>query len=149
VAVFQPYAPEKAVISRWILGVSSIALFAFGAYQFYHWSPDSWQRPIGGWTPLGDEFPISRALVLAVLFFVAAAAGTWWLVNWPRFVDFLTDTESEMTKVSWSSKKEVIGSSLVVIATVIILGVWILVVDLVLSAPWGDVVRGVYHRIFG
>jgi preprotein translocase SecE subunit len=153
VAVFQPYAPDKAIISRWILGCSAVALAAFGCWQLFHWAPESWQRPIGGWTPLGDDFPISWALVLSVVCFVAAAGGTWWGVNYARFVDFLQDTETEMTKVSWSSKREVVGSSIVVIATVVILGIWILLVDLILTGPqpggWGSFVRGVVRRIFG
>jgi preprotein translocase subunit SecE len=37
------------------------------------------------------------------------------IVNVPRFADFLISVESEMTKVSWPSKDEVIRSSAVVI----------------------------------
>lgn len=37
------------------------------------------------------------------------------IVNVPRFADFLIAVESEMTKVSWPSKDEVIRSSAVVI----------------------------------
>ncbi|MDA7668692.1 preprotein translocase subunit SecE [bacterium] len=34
----------------------------------------------------------------------------------PRSVDFLVATESEMKKVNWSSRREVVGSTIVVIA---------------------------------
>jgi hypothetical protein len=37
----------------------------------------------------------------------------------------------------------------VVVVTVVILGVWIAFVDLVLSAPWGEWLRGAFRRIFG
>ncbi len=148
-ALFQPYAPEKAAISRWALGISATALFAFGAYQFFNWAPESWHGAIGGWAPFGDEFPISPALLIAVVFFLVGAGGTWWASNYPRLVDFFVDTEAEMGKVSWSSWKEVWGSSIVVIVTVVILGVWILVVDLLLDVHWGERVRAVYHAIFG
>lgn len=151
--VFQPYAPDKAVISRWILAVSTVSLAAFGCWQFYNWSPESWQRPIGGWTPLGTDFPISWSLAIAVVLFLGGAGGIWWAVNYARLVDFLAETEVEMTKVSWSSRREVVGSSVVVIATVVILGLWILIVDLVLTGPqpggWSEAIRGVFHRIFG
>jgi preprotein translocase subunit SecE len=46
------------------------------------------------------------------------AAGVWFayrVVNYPRFADFLIAVESEMTKVSWPSRSEVIRSSAVVI----------------------------------
>ncbi len=147
--ILQPYAPEKAVLSRWILGASAAALVIYGCYDFYYWAPDSWRAAIGGWEPLGRDFPISWALVVSIVLFLIGAGATWWGVNHARLVDFLAETEVEMTKVSWSSKKEVVGSSIVVIITVIVLGIWITVVDTVLSAPWGDWVRAALRRVFG
>ena len=151
VALLQPYAPEKAAISRWTFAVSTVALFAFGAWQFFSWAPESMHGPLfGSWRiGEGDDFPISSALVLSIIFFLASAAGIWWSINYPRLVDFFADTENEMTKVSWSSWKEVWGSSVVVIVTVVILGVWIFLVDTVLGVPWGGLVRSAYHAIFG
>jgi len=52
------------------------------------------------------------------------------LVNNPRFADFLIATEGEMKKVSWSTKKEIITSTKVVIITVFIMAVTLAVVDL-------------------
>jgi len=46
------------------------------------------------------------------------AASVWFayrIVNYPKFADFLIAVESEMTKVSWPSRSEVIRSSAVVI----------------------------------
>ncbi len=40
-----------------------------------------------------------------------------WLMNRPKTADFLIATEGEMKKVSWSSRKEVVGSTKVVIVT--------------------------------
>ena len=51
------------------------------------------------------------------------------LVNRPKSADFLIATESEMKKVSWSSRKEVIGSTKVVIITTVILASMLLGVD--------------------
>jgi preprotein translocase subunit SecE len=59
-------------------------------------------------------------------------------LNDPRAADFLIATESEMKKVSWSSKAEVIGSTLVVIVTVVILAAFIFVVDYLVSGTLGD-----------
>ena len=52
------------------------------------------------------------------------------LINRPKTADFLIATESEMKKVSWSSRKEVIGSTKVVIITTFVLAVILFVVDL-------------------
>ena len=45
--------------------------------------------------------------------------------------EFLIATEGEMKKVSWSSKKEVIGSTKVVVFTTVMLAVMLFVVDIV------------------
>ena len=66
--------------------------------------------------------------VPAVLFAALAVAAAYYL-NTPKFVDFLIATESEMKKVSWSSKAELMGSTFVVIVTVVLLAVFIYVAD--------------------
>ena len=53
-----------------------------------------------------------------------------WLVNRPASVDFFIATESEMKKVSWSSRKEIIGSTKVVIVTTLIMSIALFMVDL-------------------
>jgi preprotein translocase SecE subunit len=50
-------------------------------------------------------------------------------LNKPNFVDFLIATESEMKKVSWSSRAELLGSTTVVIVTVFVLAFVIWLVD--------------------
>ncbi len=47
-----------------------------------------------------------------------------------RCCDFMIATEGEMKKVSWSTRKEVVGSTKVVIVTVLLLGLMLFVVDL-------------------
>ena len=59
-----------------------------------------------------------------VLLLLALAALMFWIVNRPRSADFLIATEGEMKKVSWSSKKEIIGSTkVVIIATFMMAGI--------------------------
>jgi len=57
-----------------------------------------------------------------------------WLLNKPSFVDFLIATESEMKKVSWSSRPELLGSATVVIVTVFLMAFIIWVVDMAFVA---------------
>jgi len=61
--------------------------------------------------------------------FVGLAVGTALALNRPKVADFLIATESEMKKVSWSSKAELIGSTVVVIVTVLLLALFIFAVD--------------------
>jgi len=51
------------------------------------------------------------------------------LVNMVKFADFLIATEGEMKKVSWSSKKEIVTSTKVVIFTVIVMALLLAAVD--------------------
>jgi preprotein translocase subunit SecE len=54
--------------------------------------------------------PTAVMVVLGLLMF--------WMVNRPKSADFLIATEGEMKKVSWSSRKEIVGSTKVVIVAV-------------------------------
>jgi len=50
-----------------------------------------------------------------------------------KFVNFLTDVKLEMGKVSWSTREELIGSTIVVLVSLAILSVFIGICDIVLS----------------
>jgi len=50
-----------------------------------------------------------------------------------RITKFITEVKVEMQKVSWSSKDELIGSTIVVIVSIGLLAVFVGVVDFVLS----------------
>jgi preprotein translocase subunit SecE len=79
------------------------------------------------------QFGIPVALILVM------AAIVFWLVNRPSSADFLISTEGEMKKVSWSSKKEVIGSTKVVIVTTVILSLMLLAVDMLFIWFFGNI----------
>jgi preprotein translocase subunit SecE len=50
-------------------------------------------------------------------------------VNVPRYADFMIATEGEMKKVSWSTRKEIVTSTRVVIFTVLLMSILLAVVD--------------------
>lgn len=50
-----------------------------------------------------------------------------------RISAFVTDVRSEMRKVTWPSKKEVYGTTVVVIVTVFFFGFYLFVVDSILQ----------------
>ena len=75
---------------------------------------------------------LSQYLIFGIplVIFATMAGLMFWVVNRPRSADFMIATEGEMKKVSWSSKKEIIGGTKVVIATTLILAMMLLAVDL-------------------
>lgn len=58
----------------------------------------------------------SQALAFSVVVAAFGIIGFYLIGRKPNFVDFLIATEGEMKKVNWSSKKEIMGSTWVVIA---------------------------------
>ena len=51
-----------------------------------------------------------------------------------KFVGFFNDVKLEMGKVSWSTRDELIGSTIVVVVSLAILSIFIGICDVVLSA---------------
>lgn len=50
-----------------------------------------------------------------------------------NFVGFYGDVKTELKKVTWPTKKEVYGTTIVVLATVFFFGIYLALVDLFLS----------------
>jgi preprotein translocase subunit SecE len=61
-----------------------------------------------------------KALVPAFLF-GGICILIYWLSNRPSLADFFISAEGEMKKVNWSSRQEIITSTIIVIAVVIIM----------------------------
>jgi preprotein translocase SecE subunit len=64
-------------------------------------------------------------------FVAASSLLAWHLMNKPANVDFLIATDSEMKKVNWTSRKDLIGSTKVVIAFMFIIAALLFVIDVV------------------
>ncbi len=54
----------------------------------------------------------------------------WRLVNVPRFADFLIATESELNKVSWTTRQRLIQDTAVVLVTMVLVAAFLFVVDI-------------------
>ena len=61
-----------------------------------------------------------------------------------RMKQFLTEVVSELKKTTWPGKREVYGTTVVVIVAVVICAVYLWVVDMVLSRTMGYV-----FKVFG
>jgi preprotein translocase subunit SecE len=70
---------------------------------------------------------------LPTVLMVSLAVMMFWIVNRPKSADFMIATEGEMKKVSWSSRREIVGSTKVVIITTLILAGILFGVDLVFT----------------
>jgi preprotein translocase subunit SecE len=51
------------------------------------------------------------------------------IIHFPPFAEFLIATEAEMNKVSWTSKDDLIRATTVVLATVVLMAVFLFLVD--------------------
>jgi len=56
-----------------------------------------------------------------------------YLLNWPRVADFLIEAESELAKVSWPNRQQVLGSTGTVLVLVLLLAVYLVGMDLVVD----------------
>jgi preprotein translocase SecE subunit len=70
------------------------------------------------------------ALVIALVFLAAYVIWAFWYTNKPSTVDFLVATDSEMKKVNWTTRKELIGSTKIVILFMFLIAIYLFVCDL-------------------
>jgi preprotein translocase subunit SecE len=109
-------------------GVALIA--AVGCYQLYK------QLYAVEWDVSQNTIVWIATMVPAALFVIFAML-TYWLVNKPSIADFMIAAEGEMKKVSWSSRKEIAVSTLVVIVVVVAMSALLGVVDVVFQIFFG------------
>jgi preprotein translocase subunit SecE len=119
---FSAYKPEQGKTTRTATMVAAGALIAWGAYFLYDqlqvYEGDAW------WQLL-----ITIGIPLA--FAVGLGALAWrYSFGHPRTGDFMIATEGEMKKVSWSSRREIIGSTKVVILFTLAMALYLFAVDL-------------------
>ncbi len=69
--------------------------------------------------------------IVAACFLVIYSAVALYLMNKPSNVDFLIATDSEMKKVNWTSRRELIGSTKIVIIFMLLIALFLFVNDLI------------------
>lgn len=121
--MFERYKKEQGKWTRGLTAGGGILVVALGA---------AWL-----WGPLaliGDAVGLPRIIVQSVgaaLFLLLGSYLAFWISYVkPSTGDFFIATEGEMKKVSWSSRKEIIGSTQVVIVTLAVMGTLLFVVDI-------------------
>jgi preprotein translocase SecE subunit len=132
------YKPGQGVYVRWG-SAAGAGMIVIGFANFMHeqlaWFSD--------WV---------RYLIPAVLL-VALGYGVFWAIGRnASVVNFMIATEGEMKKVNWSTRREVLGATKVVIATVIALAVILFTVNVLfifLFESIGVLRIGMLERLFG
>lgn len=121
VNLFKMFKPNQGKRIRMGTGIG-VGLLLLGAWDWMY-------RQLYTASFVGDRVWIATAIALGACAVVALAA--WYLVGVrPGSVDFLIATESEMKKVTWSSRKEVWGATKVVIGMVILMSAGLFFVDI-------------------
>jgi preprotein translocase SecE subunit len=80
--------------------------------------------------PQHDRSVRQILLSCCVGFFVVFALLIFWQTNKPRNVDFLIATDSEMKKVNWTTRGQLLGSTRVVVLFLFFIAIFLSVVDL-------------------
>ena len=77
---------------------------------------------------VATPFPMWKAIIVGV-WIIGSCLLAWKYLNSPTVVDFLIATESEMKKVNWTSRKELFGSTKVVIVFMFLIAAILFLVD--------------------
>ena len=122
------YKRGQGRYTRMVSALGGAAIVAIGCLQLYR-TLDA--ADIGLW--IETMVPVGLFIALSVLMM--------WMVNNPSIADFMISAEGEMKKVNWSTRQEVVVSTVVVISVVIILAVLLGVSDFVLQLSVGWLVQ--------
>jgi preprotein translocase subunit SecE len=112
VVAFEIYKKDQGKYTRWGTVAGIALLVGIGMY----WLGTQVLAPLGDWHVGSVTIPRLFLVSFWVLVFgIAGVLMGLWAVNRPRSAEFLIMTESEMRKVNWSTRKEVVISTKVVI----------------------------------
>jgi preprotein translocase subunit SecE len=129
---FEIYKRGQGKYTRLGSGLGWGVIAALGCLALYGQlsTIDYQNQRVGMW--ITTMVPVGVFVLLAIFIF--------WLLNKPSIADFMIDAEGEMKKVSWSTRKEIMVSTTVVVSVVIILGIFLGFADLLFSIFFTDVI---------
>ena len=112
----QIYKPGQGKYTRLGSGFTVAVTVAVGCWRLYEMLTAS-------------DLSLWITTMVPAVILVAFSAATYWLLNKPAVADFLIAAEGELKKVNWSSRKEIVGSTKVVIIATFMLAVVLAAVD--------------------
>jgi preprotein translocase subunit SecE len=98
------YKRGQGYYTRLYSALVSFSILATGCYALFRQLEGTGNVWVKAFVPVGV------CVVFSLLIF--------WIVNKPNIADFMISAEGEIKKVSWSSRKEIIASTMVVIFVV-------------------------------
>jgi preprotein translocase subunit SecE len=113
---FWRYKPGQGYWTRTLSALGAMALAAAGA---------GWM-----WGELEGSGLYVQATVATIIVLVMLGL-VWYLFNKPNIVDFLIATEAEMKKVNWPTRREIIGSTWLVIAGTFMMALLLYGIDVI------------------
>ncbi len=116
--LFKMYKRGQGLNTRLWSGLTCFTITAIGCFRLYQ---ILLSRTNNIW--LYTLVPSGVCAAIALLIF--------WLVNKPNLADFLIAAEGEIKKVSWSSRREIVASTTIVIGVVLSVGFMLVGVDFV------------------
>ena len=117
---FDMYKPGQGYYTRIWTGVGWGVLVCWMAYFFY----EKLELVGSGATTKYIQVGVAVGIMISL-----GLLGYWALALNRRVCDFLIATEGEMKKVNWTSRKEIIGSTKVVVFVLVALSIILFVVD--------------------
>jgi preprotein translocase SecE subunit len=129
------YREDQGRLARMAAFWCLVLFLLFGCHSLYRalQSFGTLATAIGGYSLPVVGVPLSGAfLSAAAVFLVGLIAVRRW-ERTPKMADLLIDTESELKKVAWPTLQQVTNSSLVVIISVVLLGGFMALIDILLA----------------
>lgn len=122
------YKKGQGTAARGAAGVAMVLLAIWASRQM-------WYATIGWALP-------AQVIATGFIAFLFGALPVYLILCQQQVSELLIETQQEMRKVAWSSRAEVMGSTFVVLVTVVLLSMFIFVTDGVLL--WLAGVFGIY-----
>jgi preprotein translocase subunit SecE len=120
---FEIYKRGQGKNTRLCSAFGVAAITVFGCLRFYKW--------LDGIVIVSDpRTALWISTMIPAGLFVILCLLIFWLVNTPTVADFMISAEGEVKKVSWSSRREIAVSTLIVIIVVASMAVLLFVTDM-------------------
>jgi len=139
---FTIYKKGQGYWTRMGTVIGAVIIGVFMAYNLYAQLPPLLPNR------LSHAATLKIGAIVAGVFVIGYVIFCWWMLNKPSNADFLIATDSEMKKVNWTSRRELVGSTKIVIAFMFLVAIFLFGVDQIFGwlmyvinvlkiSPWG------------